>query len=65
MSSARTRARLKRHEPIARLASDDSDMGLCFLFEGSSGCSLYDERRDGYREKCQTNRTRYAALFLC
>ena len=47
------------------LASDDSDMGLCFLFEGSSGCSLYDERRDGYREKCQTNRTRYAALFLC
>jgi hypothetical protein len=35
MTSARTRAPLKRHERIARLASDDSDMGLCFLFEGA------------------------------
>jgi hypothetical protein len=42
----------ERRERISGLAFDDSDLGLCFLFAGASGCryNLYDHGSYGGRD---------------
>ena len=58
------RAGPKRGDRITGFASNDDNMGLCFLVGIASGCRCnpYDDERYGSRDCCRTNAMRYMGL---